>query len=567
MTRLLFISLLLLCSAGAGRAAEPPQPYGPVPSERQLQWHDLEAYGFIHFNINTFTDKEWGYGDESEALFNPTAFDADQIARTAKEAGLKGLMLTCKHHDGFCLWPSQYTEHSIKKSPWKEGKGDIVREISDACRRQGLKFGVYLSPWDRNSAVYGKPEYITYYRNQVRELLTTYGPIFEMWFDGANGGDGFYGGAREKRTIDKLTYYDWKNTWSIVRELAPLACMFSDGGPDVRWVGNESGFAGETCWATVNRAELFPGQADPKVLNAGLRDGTDWLPAEVDVSIRPGWFYHQKEDDKVKTPAQLVKIYFESVGRGANLILNLPPDRRGQIHENDVKSLRAWRKYLDVTFARDLARGAKVTASNTRGGDRQFGPEGTIDGKRETYWATDDEVKTAELTLDLGAPVTFNVVRLREFLPLGQRVDSFALDAWKDGNWEEFASGTSIGNQRLVAGRFVTAPKVRLRVTGAKACPAISEVGLFTTPAQLSDPKITRGRDGKITIACDYPGPVVRYTLDGTEPAAASPLYDKPLTVSAGATVKALAFLPEQGRQSAVVTLTLSPAKKGRSKK
>lgn len=472
-------TLALLASASS---VEPPKPFGPVPSERQLRWHQLQFYCFIHFTVNTFTDKEWGYGDEAETVFAPTKFDANQIARTAKEAGMRGLVLTCKHHDGFCLWPSAFTEHSVKNSPWRDGKGDMVKEFAAACRRHGLKFGVYLSPWDRNHKDYATPAYITYYRNQLRELLTNYGEVFEMWFDGANGGDGFYGGAREKRKIDNRTYYDWDNTWKIVRELQPFACMFSDGGPDVRWVGNERGFAGETCWAAMTREGLLPGHADPKQLVVGQRDGKDWLPAEVDVSIRPGWFYHEKEDAKVKTPEQLVKIYFESVGRGANLILNLPPDRRGIIHENDVKSLRGMRRFLDKTFAKDLARGAKLVASNVRGGDKTFGPEKTVDGKPATYWSTDDNVMSPELTLEWKKPVTFDVAKVAEEIRLGQRVEEFALDQWKDGAWVEFAKATSIGPQRLLRFEPVTTAKLRLRITKSPVCPAITEFGLFKQP-------------------------------------------------------------------------------------
>jgi alpha-L-fucosidase len=474
--------LAVILMAGLGYAAEPPAPYGAVPSPRQLRWHALETYAFVHFSPNTFTDKEWGYGDEAETIFNPTAFDADQIVRTVKEAGMKGLVLTCKHHDGFCLWPSKYTEHSVKNSAWKNGRGDVVKEISDACHKHGILFGTYLSPWDRNHKDYSKPEYVTYYRNQLRELLTQYGPIFEIWFDGANGGDGYYGGARTRRLIDNRVYYDWDNTWKIVRELQPDACMFSDGGPDCRWVGNESGFAGETCWSTVNRAGTLPGVADTKILNRGIRDGADWLPAEVDVSIRPGWFYHPKEDDRVKTVDKLLDIYYKSVGRGCNLILNLPPDRRGQIHENDVRALRGWRQALDATFAHDLARGAKATAGNTRGDHARFAPANVLNGNRETYWATDDNVTTSDLVLDLGKPVTFNVVRVREYLPLGQRVDVIAVDTWDGGQWTELATATSIGNQRLLRTKTVTTPKVRLRVTKAAACPAISEFGLFLAP-------------------------------------------------------------------------------------
>ena len=472
--------LLLVCRLLS--AAEPPAPYGPVPTARQLAWHQLERYAFLHFTVNTFTDREWGNGDEPEKVFNPTDFDADQIVGTIKEAGLRGVVLTCKHHDGFCLWPSKYTEHSVKNSPWKNGKGDVVKEISEACRRHGLKFGVYLSPWDRNHKDYARPEYITYYRNQLRELLTNYGPIFELWFDGANGGDGYYGGARERRNIDNRVYYDWENTWKIVRQLQPQACMFSDGGPDIRWIGNESGFAGETCWATVNRAGTFPGHADGGTLVQGQRNGADWLPGEVDVSIRPGWFYHAREDQRVRSPANLLKIYYESVGRGANLILNIPPDRRGRIHENDVKSLREWRKLLDATFAKDLAQGAKATASNIRGNDEKFAAANVIDGKPETYWATDDAVTTPELVLDLGTPVTFNVARVREYLPLGQRIDAIAVDTWDGSQWQPFAAATSVGNQRLLRGKNVTTSKVRLRVTKAAACPAISEFGLFLSP-------------------------------------------------------------------------------------
>ena len=460
-------------------AVKPPEAYGPVPSARQLEWQKMEFVGFAHFTVNTFTGREWGNGDEAENVFNPTDFDADQIARAFRDAGMKELILTCKHHDGFCLWPSKFTEHSVKNSTWKEGKGDVVKALSAASKKYGLKFGIYLSPWDRNSAKYGTPEYITYYRDQLRELLTQYGTISEVWFDGANGGTGYYGGAREKRTINNHTYYDWTNTWQIVRELQPTACMFSDVGPDVRWVGNEDGHAGEPCWATLDPRGMVPGDASAARLNRGDHPGTVWIPAECDVSIRPGWFYHASEDDKVKTPRQLIDLYYASVGRGANLLLNVPPDRRGQIHENDVKSLLEFRRILDATFAHDLAHGARVTASNTRGGSSRYAPKNAIDGGRDTYWSTDDGVTQPEIILDLGKPTTFNIVRLREYIPLGQRVETFALDQWKDGQWTEFGSGTSIGNCRLVRGEPVTTSKVRLRIVKAPVCPALSEIGLF----------------------------------------------------------------------------------------
>jgi alpha-L-fucosidase len=476
-----------ISAALAGRpvsAVEPPKPYGPVPSARQLRWHELELYGFLHFTVNTFTDKEWGYGDESPSVFNPTDFDADQIVGAAKAGGLRGLILTAKHHDGFCLWPSTLTEHSVKRSPWRGGKGDVVREISEACRRQGLAFGTYLSPWDRNHPEYGRPAYLEYYRGQLRELMTGYGPLFEVWFDGANGGDGYYGGARERRTIDRRTYYGWPATWQTVRDLQPDAMMFSDAGPDVRWVGNEKGVAGDPSWATLNRDDFAPGEADEGRLNRGDRPGTHWLPAECDVSIRPGWFYHPAEDGRVKTPYDLLDLYYLSVGRGASLLLNVPPDRRGRIHETDERSLRGFRELLDATFGTDLARGARASASNVRGADPRFAPANVLDGRRDTYWTTDDGVTMPELVLDLGRPVTFNVVSLREHLPLGQRVEDWALDRWTGGAWSELARGTAIGNRRLWRGADVTTERVRLRITKAPVGPAIAELSLHLEPPE-----------------------------------------------------------------------------------
>ena len=452
------------------RFRDAPAPFGPVPSPRQLAWHEMEFYGFLHFSINTFTNREWGYGDESPALFNPTDFDADQIAESARDGGMKGLILTCKHHDGFCLWPSRYTDHRVTSR-------DYVKEISEACARAGVKFGVYLSPWDRNRRDYGTAEYLTYYRNQLRELLTRYGPVFEIFFDGANGGDGFYGGAYERREIDNLTYYDWPNTWQIVRELQPDTVLFSDAGPDIRWVGNENGIAGETCWATQNSADFAPGHADAARLNRGDRPGTDWVPAECDVSIRPGWFYHKHEDEQVKTAEQLVDLYYKSVGRGASFLLNLPPDRRGRIHEHDVASLRGFRRYLDATFGTDLAAHARVSASSARAG---FPAPNVIDGNRDSYWASDDGIKLPSLTLDLGREVSFNVVRLREYLPLGQRVEAVSIEAWRSGQWSSFGAATSIGSCRLIRGARVKTNRVRVNVTQAAACPAISEIALFS---------------------------------------------------------------------------------------
>ena len=477
-----FIILLVVTAALApAQSARGPAPYGAVPSPRQIAWHEMESYAFLHFTVNTFTGKEWGFGDEPVSTFNPTDFSADQIVGSLKAAGFKGAILTAKHHDGFCLWPSKYNRHNVAHSSWRNGKGDVVREISDACRRAGLKFGVYLSPWDRNHADYGRPEYITYFRNQLRELLTNYGDIFIVWFDGANGGDGYYGGARETRRIDNRTYYDWPGTIAIVRELQPGAVIFSDGGPDVRWVGNERGIAPDPSWHTIDRSVTYPGMPDgEKVLPAGLRAGPDWVPAEADVSIRPGWFYRASEDARVKTPRQLLDIYYSSVGRGANLNLNFPPDQRGRIPDVDAANAREMRRILDETFTRNLIASAKVTATSTRKGD--FAATRTLDSRRDTFWAAADDQKTAELVFELSVPVTFDVVMLQELVELGQRLDGFSLDVWSDGAWREVLNGQSVGYKRLDRLRErVSTSKVRLRLR-APVAPVLASFGLYLQP-------------------------------------------------------------------------------------
>jgi alpha-L-fucosidase len=485
---LLTAGLAIVVASAAAISPPPdsvPAPVGPVPSERQLQWHELEFYGFLHFGVNTFTDREWGNGDEDEAIFNPTALDARQWARTAREAGMKGLIITAKHHDGFCLWPSRYTTHSVKGSPWRGGRGDVVDELARACRAEGLKFGVYLSPWDRNHASYARPEYLTYYRDQLRELLTQYGPTFEVWFDGANGGSGFYGGARETRRIDNRTYYDWPTTWSLVRSLRPDAVMFSDAGPDVRWVGNERGVAFETSWYGLDRSKIYPGA--PNYAQDGTARGTpdaaDWVPPEVDVSIRPGWFYHEAEDGKVKSLDALLDIYYQSVGRGANLLLNVPPDRRGLIAEPDVQRLREFRRAVDATFATDLARHATARASATRGSGLVFGAGRVNDGDPATYWATDDGVTTGSVELAFAAPTSFDRIVLQEFIRLGQRVEAWTAEAEVDGRWVPLVEGTTVGYKRIARIAPVTATRLRVTVTKSRACPTLATIGVYKSPA------------------------------------------------------------------------------------
>jgi alpha-L-fucosidase len=476
-----FSILLSFCvMASYAQDVRPPSPVLPVPNKAQLAWHDMEMNAFIHFTTNTFTDREWGFGNESPSVFNPSNTDVEQWIVTLKNTGFKMAILTCKHHDGFCLWPSKYTDHNIGFSPYKDGKGDIVKEVSDACKKHGLRFGVYLSPWDRNHADYGKKEYIEYYRNQLKELFTRYGPVAEMWFDGANGGDGYYGGANETRKIDGRTYYEWPTTMNIVRQLEPDILFFSDAGPGVRWVGNERGVAGQTNWNTITTDTLYAGKAGiENLLQTGSPDGKQWVPAEVDVSIRPGWFYHSSEDSLVKSPARLFEIYLTSVGRGSTLLLNVPPDRRGMFHENDVASLRGFRELLDKTFKTNLARQAIAVASNTRGNSAEFAASNVTDGNKETYWASDDDVKSASITVTLHSQSPANYIVLQEYITLGQRISSFYVEAFVGGSWRKIAKGTTIGYKRILKIDPVKASRFRITIDQAKACPVISNIEIY----------------------------------------------------------------------------------------
>ena len=454
-------------------------PNPVVPSDNLITYQKMELIGFIHFTVNTFTDKEWGYGDEKPEIFNPTQLDVEQWVKTAKSAGMKELILTAKHHDGFCLWPSKYTEHSIKNSPYKDGKGDIVKEFVEACRKYGLKAGLYLSPWDRNHKDYGKPEYITYYQNQLRELLTEYGEINEIWFDGANGGNGYYGGANEIRKIDSKTYYNWKNIFSLVKELQPNIKIFSDAGPDVHWIGNEHGFAGSTFWSTINSDSLEIGTSKTKYLNSGDPNGKNWIVGQCDVSIRPGWFYHQSQDSLVKTPQELMDIYYKSVGRNAVLLLNLPPDKRGLIHENDVAALQEFKEIIDKTFATDLTGGASVTANNYRLNLKKFAPGNVLDDNEDTYWATDDSIHSSDLIIQLPVEKEFDRILIQEPIKYGQRISQFEIDVMENNSWKPVFQGTTIGYKRLIRINAVRTLKIRLRILQANNTVAISGFALF----------------------------------------------------------------------------------------
>lgn len=545
----LLFSVFMLVSASAQTA---PKPCGPTPSDNQLKWQEMERYAFVHFSVNTYTDQWWGNGDEDPRIFNPTKLDCRQWARVCKESGMKGIIITAKHHSGFCLWPSKYTNYSIKNCPWKNGKGNIVRELSDACKEYGLKLGIYLSPWDRNSPDYGKPEYIKYFRNQLTELLTNYGDIFEIWFDGANGGTGYYGGAREERKIDPKTYYDWQNTYKLIRSLQPNIIIWNDGGDraDVRWVGTEAGNVGETNWSTMNAK----GDTPYAMLHYGVENGDSWVPAEVNTSIRPEWFYHPSEDTKVKSLSQLMDIYYTSVGRNGTLLLNFPIDTEGLIHPSDAKAGKEFAQTVSETFRYNLAIGKKAVASNTRANSKKFTATNVIDNNKDTYWATDDSITRASLTIDLGIPTTFNRFMIQEYIRLGQRVKSFTIDAFTQGRWHKIADATTIGYKRILCFTSVKASKVRITITDSKNCPVISNIGIYDAPQILTQPSIIRAKDGKVIIIPVDKESGIYYTTDGTLPTVRSHKYTMPFNTSGKIEVKAIAYDVKSGKSSPVCT-------------
>lgn len=496
-TKTSLISVLLSSFFALGAIAQDfkdaPKPYGALPSKRQLAWHETEMYCLIHFTPTTFQDKEWGYGDADPAIFNPQQFDATQIVAAAKAGGFKGIISVAKHHDGFALWPTKTAAYNISESPWRDGKGDMVKEFQLATKKLGLKFGVYCSPWDRNNPAYGTKEYLAIYRNQLQELYSNYGELFMSWHDGANGGDGYYGGKKEKRKVDQSTYYDWKNTWAITREMQPNAGIFSDIGLDARWVGNEKGTAPETSWSTItligkDGKQPMPGFMDDSNLGSGTRNGEQWIPTECDVPLRPGWFYHASQDDQVKTPAVLFDLYCKSVGRGGAFDLGLSPNTDGLLHPRDVEVLTEFGNLLKTVFEKNLIKGAVIKASNTRhSNNKRYGVSNLVDTDRYSYWATDDVVKQAELIIDLPRAVSFNIIRLRENIKLGQRIDSVVVDEWHDGKWAKLASATSIGANRIIRmANFTNTDKLRLRVF-APVSITLSDIGLFAEPLSLQN--------------------------------------------------------------------------------
>ncbi|MDQ7817651.1 MAG: alpha-L-fucosidase [Melioribacteraceae bacterium] len=456
-----------------------------VPTQQQYEWQKLGFIAFVHFGINTFTDREWGEGNEDPKLFNPTELDAEQWVRTFKKAGMKLAILTAKHHDGFCLWPSKYTYHSVKNSPWKNGKGDVVREFVDACRKHDLKVGLYLSPWDRNNPDYGdSPKYNEYFLNQLTELLTNYGEITEVWFDGACGE-----GPNGKRQV-----YDWQSYYRLIRNLQPNAVIFGMS-PDIRWVGTETGYGRDTEWSVIplkldptdkqkltsernSIDEIYkPGDmtdydlgSREKIINADL---LFWYPAETDVSIRPGWFYHPSQDSQVKSIDKLVDIYFNSIGKNGVFLLNVPPDKRGLINDIDVKNLLGLKEVIDIIFSIDFSDNSTVTVNS---GKVESKEKLFVKGK---YWIADEKENSAVIEFTLSEESTFDVVMLQEEVQVGQRIEKFHLDFWNGVDWQKFAEGTTVGYKRLLKFNPVKTNRIRLVIEESRLNPTLSNFGLF----------------------------------------------------------------------------------------
>lgn len=467
MHRVLILVCLAYAASLTSAQVAPPAPLVPIPSAAQVQWQRLELTAFVHFGPNAFTGEEWGSGREKPAIFDPTALDARQWVRAFKAAGMKGVVITAKHHDGFCLWPSSDSTHTVAASPWRDGKGDLLRELSDAARAEGLEFGVYLSPWDRNHPTYGTPEYNDVFVRMLEDVLSNYGDIFEVWFDGANGE-----GPNGKRQA-----YDWPRFLATVKRLQPNAVVFSDAGPGIRWIGNERGEAPITNWALLDRDRYEPGTPLSQDLAEGSALGTHYIPGECDVSIRPGWFWRESENARVKSPSALLRLYEASVGRNCGLLLNVPPDTRGLIHERDVEALAGLRSLVDRIYGASLLQRGSAESNVALRGAR-FEATRVLDTDPDTYWAAPDDALKGSIIVSSQAPVTFDRVLLQEYVPLGQRVSLFEIEAETPDGWQRIATGTTIGHKRIVVTPKTTARRVRITIHDARASPTLATIAL-----------------------------------------------------------------------------------------
>jgi alpha-L-fucosidase len=534
---------LLLCSwILISCNEEEPDALFPIPNEKQLEWFNMEYYGFIHFGPNTFTGNEWGHGDENPDVFNPTAIDTDQWARICKEAGMKGIVLTAKHHDGFCLWPSNYSTHTVRESKWMDGKGDILKMLSASCKKYDLKLGIYLSPWDMNHPDFTTDKYNDVYVETIKEVLANYGDIFEFWYDGGDTGKN-----------GKKQIYDWERFDEVIRKYQPDIMI--NGCRDLRWVGNEEGIAPTTCWATMDMDSLTKAGAkgDGSILSlygTGVENGERWSPAECDVSIRPGWFYRPNEDDKVKSVTELFDIYMCSVGRNSTLILNIPPDPRGLIPEKEERHLIQLKKYLEECFQTDLAAKAKVRATNSRRGPK-FSVKNVL--SPTGYWATKDSILKASIFFEWDKPQIVNAVLLQEYIRLGQRIRKFSVEARLGGKWEKISEGTTIGHKHILRFEDVLTDKLRVNIEDAKAAITMARIGIYNFPPLIKDPKVYRTADGIVSIENEMSFGEIRYTTDGSDPTSRSSLYTGSFPLKKASCLKYMWLSPEDGRRSGIL--------------
>ncbi len=479
---ILFFLVIVFASC---QQSEPPQPYGTCPSEAQLNWHEMEYFSLVCYGLNSYTEEEWAYGDVNPKLFNPSDLNTDQWAKVTSEAGMTGLILVAKHHDGFCLWPSKYTDYSVKATPWKNGQGDILGDLSGSCKKYGLKLGVYLSPWDRNHAEYGGPEYVDYYYKQLEELMTGYGDVFEFWIDGANGGTGYYGGANERRNIDRKTYYGYDSIFSIVKKHQPGAVIFSDVGPGARWVGNEAGLGGETNWNTIDTEGKAPGESSEeyrKKLGIGEEGGPEWIPAEVNTTLLwpKAWYFHTGHQPR--SLSNLMDLYYTSIGRGSPLNLGIAIAPSGRIRDIDVKALQKFKQQVDREFEENLINKAKLSANDTRGNSKAYRAQKCTDQNEKTYWATNDNMQEATLNIEFNEPTRFNRLLMKEYIALGQRIYAFSFEVEKNGKFEKIMEGTTIGYKRILQFDAVETTKARLTLHTNAPCITLSEIGLYNAP-------------------------------------------------------------------------------------
>ncbi len=523
-----------------------------TPSPRQYNWQKLEMTGFIHFGINTFDRVEWGKKNIDISKFNPKKIDVRQWVKVFKDAGIKLIILTTKHHDGFCLWPSKYTKLNISQTPFKNGKGDIVRDLSNACHEANIKFGVYLSPWDMHEKTYGTPQYNEHFLDQLRELLTNYGEISEVWFDGANGE-----GPNGKKQI-----YDWQAYYKLIRKLQPKA-VIAVMGPDVRWVGTESGYGRETEWSVIpgsnmnvkevaknSQQENIDKAFIPKNLMDSDLGGRDkifhasslvWYPAEIDVSIRPRWFYHSEDDELVKSPEKLIDIYYNSVGLNGVLLLNIPPDTDGLINKNDIRNLKDMKYILDRTFKNNLACNANAQSSSSKNG---FGAKNILDDNLQTFWTTNDTTNTATIEIKLEEEKTFNRALLQENILVGQRIEKFHLDFWNGNKWETFANATTIGYRRLLRFDRIRTNRMKIVIDKCRTNPTIASFGLYLAPPKI---KLVSGstsfeKTTNCSIICDDPNAKIYYSTDNRIPDANSTLYTNKIQINENTNLTAIAI-------------------------